>query len=812
MACFKLVLITKILFLHLILRFQCQNPKETLYDIFSYKNLISNNHNNSNTGPTNNIDNYINNMKEKLLYYYINIMNDLSEKSEEEKEEAKKIYDLVTNNTKCSKFILYVGGAKRYFINLLAIKLLRGGIISNAIGLEDECLGNDEVYMFISGEYPYNLIKENLVSFSNEHILFIESLIYHEEICLWKFCYDAYQPILEFLINYDKNITSYLFTNTEIKIEGTNYYINKTKNKETYYNKNNDLKNDKYIRHLKSIIIAILILIGLCTLITILMENKNYFEDKKNYSLRINTISIDSLLIESEENFLIAKEKTYKDDNCYKFMVIFNVFKNFLLLNEKKEQLSNQNSLVELSLIRLIIILLIILGENTYIILKYVDKGRSLVTLTRSWSFSFIIMGCISYEYYKIICGIIFGFKFINYYYKSENFGFKRITKFIFKFIPYLIIFFLLYFGLNYPEVKYVKYFWGNIRNNYISKKMNECYCMKNFQNIFEPINIISKYNDTSFNIGQYNGCFRSTLFTISEFFSYLFILFIVIIFLKIFKSKILELLFFIINFIYLCSIYFLTKEVKDIKGEYTLSRFFGLSSSMALPYLFFPLYYIGFNIGIIYFYYLNESETYARLSNNNNNYIPFEYCYKISIILGRIHGKIKNAIIIICILLMVFLSSFYYYIMHKLDNNKLIFNFEDEPLAKYMYVYEGTISGLLFSIFILIYLTTSSKSIFKIALSSELFIFGNKISFVLFNSFYSILRFFHGISILEIYLSTLYLFRNALTLFTISNITSIIIVVLIFYPVKWIYFFILNGAKYEYNENAFSDFYNKKK
>ena len=266
-------------------------------------------------------------------------------------------------------------------------------------------------------------------------------------------------------------------------------------------------------------------------------------------------------------------------------------------------------------------------------------------------------------------------------------------------------------------------------------------------------------------------------------------------------KSKILELLFFIFNFIYLCSIYFLTKEVKDIDGEYTISRFFGLSGSISLPYLFFPLYYIGFNIGIIYYYHLHEAETFTRLSINKNKYIPFEYCYKISIILGRIRGKIKNAIIIICILLMLLVSSFYYYIMKKLDNNRLIFKFEDEPLAKFMYVYEGTISGLLFSIFILFYLTTSSKGIFKIILSSELFMFGHKISFVLFNSFNSILRLFHGISILEIYISTLYLFRNALTLFTISCFSSILIVALCFYPIKWIYFFILNGTKYEFKE-----------
>ena len=800
MSTLKLVLIIRILFFLLTSEIQCNNIKENLKSFLNFNNLINNYENKSNIGPTNKIDDYILNMKTTFSDFFNEVIKDSNDK---ETDEQKHILNLVINNKECLNFISNSFGDKRYFINLLARKLLRGGIISNAIGLEDECLGNDELYMFISGEYDYDLIKENLTSFSNEHTLFIESLFYHEEICLWKYCYNVYQPVLNYLINYDKNITTYLFTytkNKEINIEGINYYINKNENKTTFYEQNNDLKNDNYISNLTNIIIVISIFFVICTLATIFIENKDYFKNKNINSLNINSISIDSLYFDAKENLLISREKTYKDNKCYIFMVIFNVFKNFLLLNTKKEPLSNQKSLLELSLIRLIIILLIILGENTYIILKYVDKGRSLITLTRNWSFTFIKMGSISYEYYKIICGIIFGFKFINYYKKSEDFGFKRITKFIFKFIPYLIIFLLLYFGLNYPTVKYNKYFLGSLRNNYISNKMNECYCMKSIGNIFKPINIISKYNNIDFNIGQYNGCFRSTLFTISEFFAYLMILLIVIIFLKI-KNKILELLFFIINFIYLCSIYFLTKEVKDIKGEYTLSRFFGLSSSIALPYLFFPLYYIGFNIGIIYYYNLHEAETFTRLSINKNKYIPFEYCYKISIILGRIRGKIKNAIIIICILLMLLVSSFYYYIMKKLDNNRLIFKFEDEPLAKFMYVYEGTISGLLFSIFILFYLTTSSKGIFKIILSSELFMFGHKISFVLFNSFYSILRFFHGISILEIYLSTLYLFRNALTLFTISCFSSILIVALCFYPIKWIYFFILNGTKYENDE-----------
>ena len=511
---------------------------------------------------------------------------------------------------------------------------------------------------------------------------------------------------------------------------------------------------------------------------------------------------VESLDSNLEENILSAKEKTYKDNICFKIMSIFNLFKNLLLLNKKKEPLSDQNNLVELSLIRLIIIFFIMIGENSYIILKYVDKGMSLITLTHSFSFIFIKIGYISYEYYKIICGIIFGFKFMNYYKKSDNLGFKRIFKFIFKFIPYLIIFLIIHFGLNYPIVYYVKYSFGNIRNNYLSEKMNECYCVKNIKNIFLPITIMNKYNDTGINIGQYNGCFRYNLFTISEFFCYLMILFLVVILIKI-KSKFLELFLFLSNFIVLFLLYFFTKEVDDIKGEYTQSRLFGLSSSIARPYLFFPLYFIGFNIGIIYYYNLHEADTFNELNTSKNNYIFFAYCYKINLLLGRINGKIKNTILLLCILFIILISSYYSIIINNLsgDKNQLIFTFEDKPMAKFMYIYEGTLSGLVFSIFIVIYLSCNPQSLFKIIFSSNFFMFGHKISFVLFNSFYSILRFSHGISIIEIFISTIYLVRNTLILFAISIVFVIFNVVLIFFPIKWIYFFIINGFQDEYYE-----------
>ena len=792
------LLFIKIFIFYLIVK-NCQNIS---YENMNYEN-ISNElnilknfeneslYNNESIPPINKVDDYLSQIKESFIKYFFN-------------SRGKSIPILKNLSRQCSKFMGDVLSKKRFYLEILTEKLLRGGIISNAIGLEDECLEKDEVYIFISGNFSYDNVKSNKEDlFREQHMLFIESLFFHEEICLWKHCVELYQSLFDYITTYESNSTKKIFGCEQIKIEGMNYYTNYT-TKTLYSNENNTNNTSEnnfelnYIKNIQTIIIIIFIFLIFCTFLTICIENRDYKRNDKN-----NKINSD--LIESKEdnlmsnNILIAKEETYKDNNFYKFMSSFNILKNLLLLNKIKEPLSNQTSLVELSTIRLIIIFFIMIGENTYIILKYVDKGISLLTLTRSWSFVFIKLGTNSYEYYKVICGTIFGFKFINYYKKEKEFNCKRLLRFISKFIPYLIIFLIIHYGFNYPISFFTKYFFKSIRTNFISNKMNECYCQQDIYSILFPFDIMTKYNSNNYNIGQYNGCYRPILFTISEFFSFFMVLFITIFFLMV-KSKILEYFFFIINFIYLGATYFITNETEDLTGEYTISRLFGLSGTIAIPYLFFPLYYIGFNVGIAYYYSLHQVEILNE--SFSDKYIPFEYNFRFIICIGRLRGRIRNIILCICLILMISISSTFSLIINSLDksDNKLIFDFEDFPISKIMYVYEGIISGLIFSIFIAVYLILNPNNIFKIIFSSDLFILGHKISFILFNSFYSILKFSHGINILEIYLSTLYIVRNTVTLFAESIISVIIFSALIFFPIKWIYFFIVNGFNYDYD------------
>ena len=144
----------------------------------------------------------------------------------------------------------------------------------------------------------------------------------------------------------------------------------------------------------------------------------------------------------------------------------------------------------------------------------------------------------------------------------------------------------------------------------------------------------------------------------------------------------------------------------------------------------------------------------------------------------------------------MILISSFYTILINHKD--KIFFEFNS--FAKFFYVYERILGGIFFSIFLAVYLSQDEESNFKIYLSSQFFIFVNKISFILFNIFFTTLRIFHGINILGIHLTVINVIRNSFSLYFISIFASIVFFIFIFAPIKWIFFFITNGLDYDQN------------
>ena len=760
------------------------------FEIYNFQNTSSKNilmlNDENNRKPDNKIKDYSDFIMLtifNLLYKHLDIIN------------------LIEKDDVCNNFIYDFMALDLKLIKELAKKYVRNGFISNSMRGEDECLENNDLYFLFSVNYSYSQIYEDQDIYFSQNQLFIETLTSEQEICLWDHCkmsYKNFGKIVELIKNDLKTI--FIFEN--IRMEDANFKFNGTEFYKIKYNEEtldeNYIKYFKYNFYLKIMIVSIIIILVIGTIISYCMEKENDDEKKEIEEEEKKDSDILDILgnNRTESSLIFSSVSSYQNKKLNNFFSAFNFIKNFLLFSHKKEPLSNQNSLIELSTIRLLILFLILLAENTHIIIKYIYKGRFILEFYKNIGFILIKIGTISYEFYKVINGVIFGFKFINYYKKTEDFNFKRIIKFIFKFIPYFIIYLIINYVFQFHSVELASIIHGSVRNDYISRRMSNCYyCQKNYFNSLNPL-MITKYNSTDYNIPQYDGCFRTTLFTISEFICYFFMILIMIIFLKI-KCKIIEIIFFIINLIMLTLAYILTLETKDLQF-FTISRLFGLSASIAMPYLFFPLYFVGFNIGIIYYYNKHQSETFNELGSYNKiKYIPFEYCYKLSIFLKMINGKIKNIILFLCIIFIIGISSFEVFLIKT--KNKIYFEFDS--FSKFIYAYEGILGGIFFSIFLAIYLSQDEGEFFRIYLSSEFFVFVNKISFIFFNTFLAFLRIFHGINIYEIHLTIINVIRNSITLLLIICLFSIFFSILVFTPIKWIYFFIMNGLNYEDNE-----------
>jgi hypothetical protein len=244
----------------------------------------------------------------------------------------------------------------------------------------------------------YIFFKGIFTDTKNDAYQFKELTNYSKEFCLSSNCGDFYKLLANYIIT-NSSATSLL---------GLKNITFKT----SFNDEPNPSGNDEeWNGQLAVIILAIIV--AFFTVVTIYIEMSNDKKEnnakKSNFS---NSISSDDL--SKSEILLLGREKTYRDRTYYKIFSAFNIFKNLFLLTEKKEILSDQTSLIELSTLRLISILFIILSESIYIIFKYLDPSTSLKDFLSKSDFILVKIGTIAYEHYKIISGIILGYKFIN--------------------------------------------------------------------------------------------------------------------------------------------------------------------------------------------------------------------------------------------------------------------------------------------------------------------------------------------------------------------------------------------------------------
>ena len=165
---------------------------------------------------------------------------------------------------------------------------------------------------------------------------------------------------------------------------------------------------------------------------------------------KLNEIPLNNYKKLDEEKEEEIKINKVTDSKVFKIISSFEIIKNLSILNQKEEPLSNQNKLKAFGSLKLIVLFYIMLGENTFIILKYTENKMPFSRFLKKKFFFLIKLGMNSYESYKVLCGAVFGFKFISFYYKHEkDTKCKKTALFLTKIIPYIIIFCIVHFFLN---------------------------------------------------------------------------------------------------------------------------------------------------------------------------------------------------------------------------------------------------------------------------------------------------------------------------------------------------------------------------
>lgn len=655
------------------------------------------------------------------------------------------------------------------------------------IGKEHECKAKDMAFFFITFNMDYN--KD---SFLSEYFAFLEDSQFFKGICLWKECFDYIMMLLDMKNNPQFKETLEQDGITHISI--FNYDFN-----DNIVNKTQTYKTNYKMTTLMYIIWSLLIYIVFRFIITIMINLIP--ESKKEHIEEDNDIALSDMGFSTQNKstiLLLTKTPINSSNKSVLFAICkyCSLKKSFDIILKKQSKYYNPRDILPLNGLRFFAMLLITISQNSWAISKLPHKELSSLSLyNNSLWFALIKCGILSFESLKVLNGIHFGFKFMCYtkvYSKDGRLSFCQIVRFYLKIIPTVIMFtvslvlfhcFIMEIGLTISP---------NITDEYyMHKSLMGKDCIKNPLNAFIPF--YYQYHFVHTNPSQETGCYKNIYFAMSEFYCFTFICILLYFLLKI-RSKILDIIIFISSFI-LFSLCYVNHQGNFLNSDYTLSKVYGSINSFLYPHIFFILYFLGFNIGVMIYYF----KDIANVFGEDDSYQLFRYNYIIMKKYIQLNVSVK-LIIFFLSLAALNLIAFDYNIIDAIYGVSDSILIQTNKVIEIIFIYEGLIFGLAFSILVIIlFLDSNDLTVtIKLVLGTKLFNVIERIhtAFVLMDNFY--VSVFHAIYSNNIYMN----FKNTIfisfPLFIINLFFSIIMVVLFELPFKIIYkaIFISKGKR----------------
>lgn len=670
-------------------------------------------------------------------------------------------------------------------IKILTTNYFGSGLAFAGLSIEEECYENSKNFLYVTYT-PYissNNTQNNTqtsVSLDEQVYRFLEQKNKTLGLCLPASCKRYYVEML----NMTKNTK---FKNYLEEKQVRDVYLHRSLFNTTQLIKELE-KGNKFgiLNPLIWVVITYFIIRLLFTFIGYVMSGSFDEESIRDDEFDVKSLSkseVGDWARESETLLTTPKQK--QASKLIEFMTSLSFVDLFRKLFQLRSKLFDEKDIVLISGIRIIIFMFAVVAQNAYYMIKQPHKASAVMTLLQSHSFVFVKFSIYAFEGIKVLNGVLFGYKLISYIrklnHRGESFTFKNMLLFYMKCLVYVISFIIIFFTTQTLFLEIGMKIKPSAHFEFFSKELeDDMECLRNKPYIFIPM----YFQYFSEQIGVTNQtCFKTAFFTMSEFYCFTLIIIVTYIFLKL-KLKHLETSFFIINLLLIIGAYFISIERSSIVGtKLTMQIVNGPMETLAMPHMFFLFYFVGFNIGIMFYFWVNLENVYTEYNDilvgkKTKLYLPFEYNLHLMKVFSNITQWKKTILAIIFALLLLVAPVLFHIRLLHMQGDIMIPRIND--IDAIMYVYEPIIYSVMFSFCILFIMMSDQGSFILNFFRSKLFIGINRIFFACFNLFNFITQMFHGLYNADMYLSVTNIFECAFTITFLTLIVGIVFVLMI--------------------------------
>ena len=548
-----------------------------------------------------------------------------------------------------------------------------------------------------------------------------------------------------------------------------------------------------------------------------------------DYSSSYNSDINESIISEDENLYNPFEDKVKNFPLLMKILKWLDLFDNIKVLSTNSNKYYNSKNIKSLYIIRFFLMLMFIIHQIMYTQIYLPTKNFYNVEFYSHNAF-ILVKFCINASIFWItLDAVFFGYKLMSYLKKeiklSRNFEISYLTflKFLLlilpKFFLFLFAFILLHLYSNRLTFELCKI--NNVFSNYLYYNdtiQQMSYSLRNNNNpsdffkhfipfrlnyidFIENITIVRNdkpkpNEDFITDVSRYeipspfltntdlfvNICFN-------EFYLIIIILIITYISYKI-KNQIFDYAVLIINAILyiLPAITSLNPYKGNIEDKhYTLIYVLGQNYSEKYTHYFINFFYFGFLLGVMKFYLEHNRYNMKKKKNIFTQiYLPFQFCQKLITFVKGINICIKRTIFLCCLFFLLLISSSF----NLAEGNKFSYDKDMDfvnlkGIVKFLFFYEKNLSGIFFFLFLLIYICIPKHSKLMQIAESTTFIIMERISFSFLISFSYLIYAQFCVFIISIQMSYSNLFFNAVGMFFIAFIFSLLNTALLELPIR---------------------------